>query len=881
MWRRVARNRPTLLGLVLLSVLAVAASSLRQESQVRVVGTVEDNWRGAYDLLVRPPGGRVPVEETDGLVEPNFLAFSGEGGISDTDLAALRALEGVEVAAPVAVVGVLTQQVPSPVVFIPDEAMPSEPTRYRLTLTATTSDGIHDRLVQREQADIVLTDADLRDYRTVPALTEGTPLSWSEQGIDMGMAALPGLGSNLVAVDADAEARLVEGASVFAPLGELDEEARDVERFNPERIPELFRSERLALRNHRDKVREGEELPRTLIPLVVAAEPIAPLRFTLEVEQIGATLRSTPTSITEVDFGGPRQDVGTSVVDATSRMRPLTAPELTVPWPGLPGREGMQYLIGPAASFDPALAGRPAYRPHREDADEIRFRVRPHGPVLPNGLPMARAEGSANEGDLARGIEQSYRPRQVVDLALDPSASGPPYIFAPLATFDPSGILGSRNPLHHAPLGVYDAAPAELGVGSASNRSVELHPTLNPFGFLTPTPFAVTDLESARALRGPDYIDAIRVRVGGVRSFAQGRERIEEVATAVRGLGLEVDVVAGSSLQPVSTYVPDYFLPDGGDLGWVRQEWTTLGAATQVVRALNTANSSLLFLSVGAALVFMVGTLGTAVVVRLRDSAQLTVLGWSRPAIVRWQWSEMLLVGGCVLGAAALAYGLTGGGPGVTVGAAMGAAIPALSLPVIWHGARGYGRVRRLLVGEADPRWARRAVGTVSGPVTLAVRSLAARPARSALAVLSVATGGVAVGVGLLVVQVGRERSGATNLASFITRAVTLPQIAIVAAAVAGAIAVTRILARMDRVDRASERRLLTVAGWGGRQRRRHERARWAALSVLATTVAVAVVMFATRGFGESAVWSSIAAGTFTIFTPVWARTTERSTHAP
>ncbi len=65
---------------------------------------MEENFRGSYDVLVRPAGSTSAFEQSEGLVRQAFTS-STYGGISFDQLAAIRAIPGVEVAAPLATVG--------------------------------------------------------------------------------------------------------------------------------------------------------------------------------------------------------------------------------------------------------------------------------------------------------------------------------------------------------------------------------------------------------------------------------------------------------------------------------------------------------------------------------------------------------------------------------------------------------------------------------------------------------------------------------------------------------------------------------------------------------------------------------------------------------
>jgi hypothetical protein len=90
-------------------------------SQLRTIGTVTANFRAAYDILVRPAGTRSQQEQRTGTVQPNFLS-GVYGGITMADYHQIQHLPGVQVAAPVAMVGyslpiqVITRALPAAVV---------------------------------------------------------------------------------------------------------------------------------------------------------------------------------------------------------------------------------------------------------------------------------------------------------------------------------------------------------------------------------------------------------------------------------------------------------------------------------------------------------------------------------------------------------------------------------------------------------------------------------------------------------------------------------------------------------------------------------------------------------------------------------------------
>ena len=112
MWRlavgEVVRRWARSVGLIAGVAVAVAgfvllAGQVRTQ-QLRVTRLASANDRSAYDILVRPQGSRLPLEVRRGLVRPNFLSGTF-GGITLAQWRQIQRIPGVQVAAPIAMVG--------------------------------------------------------------------------------------------------------------------------------------------------------------------------------------------------------------------------------------------------------------------------------------------------------------------------------------------------------------------------------------------------------------------------------------------------------------------------------------------------------------------------------------------------------------------------------------------------------------------------------------------------------------------------------------------------------------------------------------------------------------------------------------------------------
>ncbi|WP_221739794.1 hypothetical protein, partial [Arachnia propionica] len=219
-----------------------------------------------------------------------------------------------------------------------------------------------------------------------------------------------------------------------------------------------------------------------------------------------------------------------------------------------------------------------------------------------------------------------------------------------MGTYTPQDL---DDGLSYVPLGAYD--PAEVTVTETGQI---LTPARNAQGLAAQPSSAIVSLQGAKELVDGDFISAVRIRVAGLDglSRSEAMPRIDSVAAQLRGMGLDAFVVAGASLQPVNLWVPDYAFGTTdpatpqrvGDLGWVSQEFTTLGAVTwsettttQVVMMLFTA-------AITTAGILLIGVGLLTRPRRSADHALLTSLGWSTAARLRWtllsQWPGLVLV---------------------------------------------------------------------------------------------------------------------------------------------------------------------------------------------------------------------------------------------
>lgn len=388
--------------------------------------------------------------------------------------------------------------------------------------------------------------------------------------------------------------------------------------------------------------------------------------------------------------------------------------------------------------------------------------------------PLVFEERAPREGAEAVSFEavptgEGFRSLESTEVGEAPAQlMGPqdyPFLLAPVGEYDLGDLELPDNPLNWVPIGAYEPPDTRL-VADPSGDPVEpvsMNPTFDPAGLLQPPPLAITDIVSAEILRGDAPIDAIRVRVDGIGGFDEAAQaKVEEVAGSIRALGLDVDIVAGSSPQPVELYWPSY-RPDGSDLGWVKQGWSTLGAAQEVTSGLGDLNRSILVVAVVAAVAGIVGLQVTGSVLRSREADVLSTVGWTRRRIIWWLSSDGVV--------GALLVAAVGAAVNWALGLEEEAMAVVLAVAAVLAGSSVVGslrtvhRSRRNQQKATDIRIAR--TPRPEGMMAYALRALLGRPVSSVAAVVSLAV--AAGGLSLIVVSIAGavSEAGPTFLAEF------------------------------------------------------------------------------------------------------------------
>lgn len=252
--RRVWRDRPRLIAVALLALVSLAAAGISATAAERLQSVLDANWRGTYDILVTAKGNQGDLA---GLLAPNTLA-GGKDTLTLKDVAKIRKVSGVDVAAPigeVVVPGLAPRQV---MISLPKSAVDAgqQPQAFRIVMSFWTDDGLGKRFVSQITQDVVIDNRPRPEPtpgscningvnvtpETYPELSKtcdaGSPAGnvnyataggWGSSGVTKGDTILFGLGTSMMTstritlVDPVAERALLGKAGDFlGPLADLD-----------------------------------------------------------------------------------------------------------------------------------------------------------------------------------------------------------------------------------------------------------------------------------------------------------------------------------------------------------------------------------------------------------------------------------------------------------------------------------------------------------------------------------------------------------------------------------------------------------------------------------------------------------------------------------
>jgi putative ABC transport system permease protein len=716
-------------GILVAAVSFVLLTSAATTGAIETRGIVERHFRSAYDILVRPAGSTSGLEQTRGLVRPNYLSGLA-GGITLEQWQAILRQPGVDVAAPVANLGFV---VPFTGLSLPLDGLLASQSRglYRIRLTWLANGGL-----SRYPGPQFYVSTD--PSKCAPGeeyhFRIGAAGPFAEYGGDSGYlkcvrspagetvgtdATFPLL---LAAIDPAQENLLLNLDRAMVSGGLEEGDSYQPQRLGPS-IPVIV-STRTFVDVSLEVYAERVELPARANVRALARSSEASATLGRLAGQVVAAENLSSEELYGKLFEGPV----------------VGGPPVSIDWVAL------AYWTASSVAYRTLGPDELEALPVQQDLEAAWGTLTYEGgwyPAPPGNQDVQYRRLAIHDAVVADIGETTGWQQASFDI---------------VGHFDPAELPGFSL-LSKVPLESYEPPKVEPA-DAASTRALRggpLLPTTNLGGYVQQPPFLFTTLQAGMGLLDPKYfrggdpqapISAIRVRVAGVTGpDPLSLARINAVALAIhQQTGLSVDVTAGSSPTPILVHLPSGRFGQPALL--LREGWVQKGVAVTILQALDRKSLSLFVLVLLVTGLFVANGTLASVRGRRTELGTLLALGWSRSRIFGAVLGEVAIVG-LLAGVAgtALALGVVRifrlempltqtllVAPVATILAILAGFVPA------W-------RASRLLpIDAVRPAVAERGLGRrVRGIVSMAVVNLGRLPGRTLLA-----SAGLFIGVAAL-----------------------------------------------------------------------------------------------------------------------------------
>lgn len=660
--RRRGRSLAVVAAVVVAAVSFSLLTSAVATSQLRVHGTVQANYRSAYDILVRPANSRTPLETSNRLIQENYLSGI-YGGITLAQYHRIQQIPGVEVAAPIAMIGYM---LPSLYLGFPINKWLSSDQQqvFRVTSSWTADRGLS---TYPGATNYIYVDGARNAYKhdqegcATFSHNLGAPQSAFDFEHMTGMICgatnppdpgAPGFGGLT-------HGQIGNGYQYYFPvlLAAIDpiEEAKLVG------LDKAVVSGRYLTPDDKTQLLGGPtaDFQNQSVPVLMANQPLSDDSLSMEVQRL--TL--------------PDQSVLPSKLSSPTAQQWLSH---------LPGSTLHTYRMSDDSMYPRLLATyakpRNLVQTQYWSPGQVDYRTAEGGHLAPDvrSNPDAATWSDPRLGFLAppssadvafRRIQVHIGSNQIITNEDGAQVYASPVVHE-VGVFDPSEIEGF-SALSQVPLTTYyppDAAPGNpISTRLLHGRS--LLPSQNLAGYLQQPPMMLTTLKALHSFTDATAfsdtnatakapISVIRIRVAGVTGIDQtSLARVRLAAEQIqRQTGLDVDLTMGSSPHqelidlPAGRYGrPPLVLSEG---------WVKKGVAVALLSAVDAKSLALFGLVLLVCLLFLVNATVAAVRTRRTELGVLACLGWPAWRIFALLESELLATG---LAAGLLGTGLAGG----------------------------------------------------------------------------------------------------------------------------------------------------------------------------------------------------------------------------
>ncbi len=604
-WRRKERLMLLLIGALMVSAGLTYLVGISDSSKGMVEETLQDRWTASYDIVVRPKDARSVTEEK-GLLEPNYLSGI-DGGISVEQYETIKNIQGVDIAAPIAMIGYASYTVRFDPIDVEQNGI------YRQQMEQTVHNGARD---------ITSTSNAYFAYGDWPVIEENLAGKGSEYGVGASPNYLRMYTQALLAgIDPEQEARLVGLEEAIVSSG-------NSRYFNTEDIGE--------------SVQDAFDLDYIAFPVIVNnyAFDDKQVHFTIERLDLSFEKNNANDTLEQI-----REHGGAEYLD--------TIEGIDAQFFSYSSEEAFSLFINSISGIDANTGGRLDTGVVEDEVLWMNFRPSPlhYQPVTspyedrwPYAYQVQLFQTDQDTRPAFVGPESFREPKVFGESSADWPRIKPDWI----GFYDPSKLRISRDPANELPMETYRPATAELVIDSDNqpmNPSITLKPTDNPYDFLTNPPNMLTTIDAAEQILGDEPISAIRIKVAGVTEMSDDSQAVlERVAQDIEEqTGLITDITLGSSPQLTLTHVPA--VNDEEAIGWLQQPWVNIGSSISIFRETKMGFSGIIPSVVAVAVIYVWASTLVSLLTRRKEFAVLLAVGWRPSQLSRLLFTESFLFG--------------------------------------------------------------------------------------------------------------------------------------------------------------------------------------------------------------------------------------------
>ena len=586
------RNRERLF-LLIIGVMVISSGlsylfHLTETTKGTVVENLQKSWVSSYDIVVKPKDSL-----NESLLEPNYLNGI-TGGISIDQFNTIKEIEGVEIAAPISIVGYAELGV------IHKELYKEE-----------LSTGIY-RVHINEQGNDGLENFNIKDYSYY--FTKGSTLKEDVPGLieqDVNREIPLSQMQLLVGVDPIEEAKLVGLDKAIETIGNgryfnsLKDRAKLKEGFNSFEIPVIINTDSFSQTYHTirlEKLNLGFDTEQQQKDSAREITNNGGLEF-LDTLPNGELINTISLTSKELEYNYFHALTGISPEHGEGSLNPLLEPRET----------SMVIYKSSPLQFE-----------ENESPFEERWKHAFITKKVHINLEFPFNIAVPKEGYRDLPMVDSLREVKKGELPLLPFIK-----YNVVGFYNPNNITVSKDPLNELPLETYRPPQAKLVLDENSkpiNPPSDVIGIGNPTGFLTNPPNIITTIEATEMLTNGNSISSIRIKINGVDGVGEtSQKRVESIAKEIADkTGLVTVVTLGSSPQPTITEIQN------GDstLGWIEQPWINIGNAITIFRETTLGYSGVIISMLLVAVVYVFSTSLVSFLSRRKEFSILLSLGW-------------------------------------------------------------------------------------------------------------------------------------------------------------------------------------------------------------------------------------------------------------